>query len=117
MTEAFSFCSGPRDAAIAIVGEAWGEQDKMAGRPFFGASGQELTRMLTTERVRVGATVCGLAGTDAATELDRRQTAARADQQAGGRQPAAIADHRRPIRAAVGQTRQVQPLAARFDDA
>ena len=48
MLAPFSFCSGPRDAAIAIVGEAWGEQDEMAGRPFFGASGQELTRMLAT---------------------------------------------------------------------
>jgi uracil-DNA glycosylase len=38
--------SGPLDAKIAIVGEAPGEQEAITGRPFEGASGQELTRML-----------------------------------------------------------------------
>lgn len=32
---------------IAIVGEAWGEQEAMVGRAFFGPAGQELTRMLS----------------------------------------------------------------------
>lgn len=43
----FSACSGPRDARIALVGEAWGEQEALVGKPFVGASGQELTRLLS----------------------------------------------------------------------
>lgn len=39
--------SGPRDARIMIVGEAWGHTEKAAQQPFVGSSGQELTRMLT----------------------------------------------------------------------
>jgi len=31
---------------IALVGEAWGEQENLIKEPFVGASGQELTRML-----------------------------------------------------------------------
>jgi uracil-DNA glycosylase len=31
---------------IAIIGEAWGEQEALVGKPFFGPAGQELTRML-----------------------------------------------------------------------
>lgn len=31
---------------IALVGEAWGEQENLVKQPFIGASGQELTRML-----------------------------------------------------------------------
>lgn len=42
----FAFSSGPQDARIAIVGEAWGEQEALTGLPFVGSSGQELTRML-----------------------------------------------------------------------
>lgn len=42
----FSHSSGPRDARIALVGEAWGEQEALSGLPFVGSSGQELTRML-----------------------------------------------------------------------
>lgn len=38
--------SGPRDAPIAIVGEAWGENEAAAQKPFVGMSGQELTAML-----------------------------------------------------------------------
>jgi len=44
---AFAASSGPRDAKIALVGEAWGEHEAREGRPFVGASGQELTRLLT----------------------------------------------------------------------
>lgn len=44
---AFAHSSGPKDAKIAIVGEAWGEQEALIGKPFQGYSGQELTRMLT----------------------------------------------------------------------
>lgn len=42
----FSACSGPRDARIVLVGEAFGEQEALVGKPFIGASGQELTRLL-----------------------------------------------------------------------
>ena len=38
---------GPRQAAIAIVGEAPGAEEEKGGLPFIGASGQELTRMLS----------------------------------------------------------------------
>ena len=38
--------SGPQDAAIVIVGEAWGREEATARAPFVGASGQELTRIL-----------------------------------------------------------------------
>jgi uracil-DNA glycosylase len=43
----FAACSGPRDARIALVGETWGEQEALVGKPFVGASGQELTRLLS----------------------------------------------------------------------
>lgn len=43
---AFAHSSGPKDAKIAIVGEAFGEQEALIGKPFQGYSGQELTRML-----------------------------------------------------------------------
>lgn len=39
--------SGPRDAPIVLVGESWGREEEAAQRPFVGASGQELTRMLS----------------------------------------------------------------------
>lgn len=42
----FTFSSGPRDAKIAFVGEALGEQDLLVGKPFQGYSGQELSRMM-----------------------------------------------------------------------
>lgn len=38
--------SGPRNAKIALVGEAPGADEETAGLPFMGWSGQELTRML-----------------------------------------------------------------------
>lgn len=38
--------SGPRNARIAIVGEAWGEMEEIKKQPFVGQSGEELTRML-----------------------------------------------------------------------
>lgn len=39
--------SGPHDAEIVIVGEAWGAEEAAASRPFVGASGVELNRMLS----------------------------------------------------------------------
>jgi uracil-DNA glycosylase len=44
--ELFAYTSGPKNAKIAIVGEAWGEQEEKVKVPFIGSSGQELTRML-----------------------------------------------------------------------
>lgn len=38
--------SGPRDAKIVIIGEAWGYDEALAEKPFVGASGSELTRIL-----------------------------------------------------------------------
>src|SRR3990172_1822079 len=38
--------SGPLDAQIMIVGEAPGADEEIAGIPFVGSSGTELTRML-----------------------------------------------------------------------
>lgn len=38
--------SGPRDSRIAIVGEAWGEQEAAEHRPFVGHSGYEFRKML-----------------------------------------------------------------------
>ena len=40
--------SGPRDARIAIVGEAPGADEERLGEPFVGASGRLLTEMLST---------------------------------------------------------------------
>lgn len=45
-TEPFAHTLGPRDAKIALVGEAWGEQEELAGIPFIGNAGQELSRLL-----------------------------------------------------------------------
>jgi len=42
----FAHTSGPRDASVVLVGEAWGEQEELTGYPFVGASGQELSRIL-----------------------------------------------------------------------
>lgn len=38
--------SGPRDAKIVLVGEAWGAAEEAAKSPFCGGSGQELNRIL-----------------------------------------------------------------------
>jgi uracil-DNA glycosylase len=38
--------SGPHNARIVIVGEAWGQDEDAARKPFVGASGRELDRML-----------------------------------------------------------------------
>lgn len=45
-TQAFAHTSGPKDAPVVLVGEAWGEQEDLTGLPFMGQSGQELTRLL-----------------------------------------------------------------------
>lgn len=48
----FAHSSGPRSARLALVGEAWGEQEELVGRPFIGASGQELSRLLSEAGLR-----------------------------------------------------------------
>ncbi len=45
-TEPFAHTSGPRDAKIVLVGEAWGESEDALKKPFAGYSGKELFRML-----------------------------------------------------------------------
>lgn len=44
--------SGPRDAKIVIIGEAWGYDENIAKVPFVGASGSELTRILADAGIR-----------------------------------------------------------------
>lgn len=43
--------SGPQDAHIVIVGEAWGADEDSAKQPFVGMSGQELTRILSDAKI------------------------------------------------------------------
>lgn len=43
--------SGPRDASIMLVGEAWGSEEATAKAPFIGMSGRELTRILDEARI------------------------------------------------------------------
>lgn len=38
--------SGPKDAEIVIVGEAWGAEEAATGKPLLGSSGTEFDRML-----------------------------------------------------------------------
>lgn len=45
--EIFFGTSGPRNARIMVVGEAWGENEYQAQKPLVGQSGQEFTRILT----------------------------------------------------------------------
>lgn len=47
MTDLFYGTSGPHDAQIMIVGEAWGETESYEKKPFVGGSGYELTKMLS----------------------------------------------------------------------
>lgn len=46
MPELFYGTRGPKDAPIVLVGEAWGQQEARAQRPFVGESGIELSRIL-----------------------------------------------------------------------
>lgn len=43
---AFAATSGPRNAKIALVAEAWGQQEELTKQPLIGTTGQELNRML-----------------------------------------------------------------------
>lgn len=53
-TEPFANAFGPRDATIAIVGDVWGQQEVLAGIPFMGSGGQELTRLLKESNIARG---------------------------------------------------------------
>lgn len=44
--EIFRFTSGPKNAEILLVGEAWGSEENSAKLPFVGPSGKELNRIL-----------------------------------------------------------------------
>ena len=48
----FSHSSGPHDARIALVGEAFGGQEALIGQPFIGTAGQELTRLLAEAGIK-----------------------------------------------------------------
>lgn len=50
--------SGPRDASIVIVGEAWGLDESAVERPFVGASGKELERMLAEAGIDRNSCLC-----------------------------------------------------------
>lgn len=52
ISDIFFGTSGPRNAKIALVGEAWGREEAAAHAPFVGASGQILTDMLTDAGIR-----------------------------------------------------------------
>ena len=50
--------SGPRNATkIALVAEAWGQQEELTKIPLVGTTGQELNRMLEEASIR---TLAGL---------------------------------------------------------
>lgn len=46
MSEPFAHTSGPQNAKVVVVGEAWGEHEERYRVPFAGQSGRELFRML-----------------------------------------------------------------------
>lgn len=60
----FRHTSGPQNARMVLVGEAFGEQEQIAGKPFAGESGKELFRLLGEAMPDVApefhAQVCGL---------------------------------------------------------
>ena len=50
--------SGPPDAKIVLVGESWGEQEARQQKPFVGASGHELDRMLYEAGIKRDEVLC-----------------------------------------------------------
>jgi uracil-DNA glycosylase len=47
----FKFSTGPKNAKLAIVGEAWGEEEDKLGMPFVGQAGRELTNLLSEAKI------------------------------------------------------------------
>ncbi len=45
------FGEGPQDAKLILVGEAPGREEDLRGRPFIGASGELLTKMLSAVKI------------------------------------------------------------------
>ena len=60
----FDATSGPRNARILLVGEAWGEGESQLRKPFVGESGKELFRILGEAMPEIApelhAEICGL---------------------------------------------------------
>jgi uracil-DNA glycosylase family 4 len=54
----FRFTSGPHNARVVLVGEAWGANEAQQRRPFVGHSGQELDRMLKEAGLSREAILC-----------------------------------------------------------
>lgn len=54
----FRYTSGPRDAQIIVVGEAWGDEEARQKIPFVGHSGKELDRMLFEAGIRRSEVLC-----------------------------------------------------------
>lgn len=46
----FEFTSGPQNAQIAVVGEAWGSDEAIVKKPFIGLAGMELKRIFADAR-------------------------------------------------------------------
>jgi DNA polymerase len=67
---AFAHSSGPKDAKIAFVAEAFGEQEDMVGKPLIGAAGQEFSRLL--EEANIPRKDCFLTNTFAFRPPDNR---------------------------------------------
>src|SRR5262245_49983117 len=57
-SDLFARTSGPPNADIVVVGEAFGSDEAAAGRPFVGTSGNELNRMLAEAGVRRDDVLC-----------------------------------------------------------
>jgi uracil-DNA glycosylase len=47
----FEYTSGPPDAEIVLVGEAWGAEEETAKQPFVGSAGNELSRILAEAKL------------------------------------------------------------------
>lgn len=54
----FLYTSGPRNAKVVLVGEAWGSEEAAARKPFVGASGQELDRILFDAGIPRSSVLC-----------------------------------------------------------
>lgn len=54
----FRHTSGPKNAKILIIGDAWGKEELSASRPFTGSAGKELDRMLADAGLSRNDTLC-----------------------------------------------------------
>lgn len=58
MTDIFQGTSGPRDAKVILVGEAYGEEEHREGKPFVGTSGWFLNKMLKEAGIERDSVLC-----------------------------------------------------------